>query len=236
MENRLLACLAAPDSALLAPHLKQAPLFRGAVLHEPNTPIEWVYFPMSSAVSLLAVMKGGQAVETASVGCEGAVGLSAHSRSWQASFKSIVQVQGIAKYIPASALRVAMVESEHIRDLMIRYMETLSAQSQQIAACNALHSVEQRLARWLLQISDRIDSAQIPVTQGAISQMLGVRRTTVTLVVRQFQQDNLIRCRRARITIVNPSALHALACECYGACKQAEQLVHRPNIEVKASA
>jgi len=231
MENRLLACLAEPELGLLAPHLKQVPLARGAILHRPDAQVEWVYFPMGGAVSLLAVMKGGQEVEIASVGREGAIMLSAHTGPWQAHAKSIVRVEGFAKAIPAAQLRIAMVQSEHIKEALIRYMEVLSAQSQQITACNALHSVEQRLARWLLQLSDRIGSLEIPATQDTMSQMLGVRRTTVTLVAQQFQEDNLIIYRRGRIMITNPAALYALACECYEACKEAEQFIERPDVE-----
>jgi CRP-like cAMP-binding protein len=220
MENRLLASLAAPASALLAPHLKQTPLLQGAVLHDLGRPIDWVYFPMSGAVSLLAVMKDGEAIEIASVGRDGAIGLSVQSGPWQARAKAIVQVPGIAKAIPAPLLGITMVQSAHIRDVMIRYMETLWAQTQQIAACNALHSVQQRMARWLLQMWDRTGSAELPAAHNTIAERIGVRRTTVTVVARHFQQEGLIRYRRARIIITNPIALHALACECYEACKQ----------------
>jgi CRP-like cAMP-binding protein len=232
MQNRLLAGLTAPDLALLAPHLEQVGLLRGAILHQPEAPIGQVYFPLGGSVSLLAVMKDDKAVEIAGVGREGAVGLSAHSGPWHARTTAIVQVPGVASAISASLLRVAMIQSEHIRDVIIRYMETLSGQSQQLAACNALHSVEQRLARWLLQMSDRIGSVELPVTQDTISNMIGVRRTTVTIVAQQFQQEGLIRYRRARIIVTNPTALRALACECYEACKQAEQLVQGFGIEL----
>jgi CRP-like cAMP-binding protein len=152
MENRLLARLAAPDFALLRPHFKQVSLLQGAVLQESETLIEWVYFPLSGVVSLVTVMKSGEAVEIASVGCDGAIGLSAHSGPWQAGARAIVQVPGIAKAIRAQLLGIAMGQNEHMRDVMIRYMEALWTQTRQIAACNALHSVEQRLARWPLQM------------------------------------------------------------------------------------
>ena len=223
MQNRLLSYLAAPDLALLAPHLKRVALEQGSVLQEPETSIETVYFPMSGAVSLLAVMKGGEAVEIASVGREGAVGLSARSGPWQAHAKAIVQVPGIATTIPAPLLRLAMVQSEQIRDVMIRHMETLWAQTEQLAACNALHSVEERLARWLLQMSDRIGNAELPVTQETLSQMLGVRRTTVTLVAQKLQEDGLIRYRRGHIVILDPVGLRALACECCQAHRRVEE-------------
>jgi CRP-like cAMP-binding protein len=156
-----------------------------------------------------------KAIEIASVGREGAIGMSAHSGAWQAHAGAIVQVPGSAKAIPAELLKDAMARSEHIRDVMMRYLDTLWAQTQQLAACNALHSVEQRLARWLLQIWDRIGSAEISATQNTMANQIGAQRTTVTLLAHRFQQDGLIRYRRARITITNPTALCALACECY---------------------
>jgi CRP-like cAMP-binding protein len=228
MENRLLASLAAPDFALLQPHFKQVSLLQGAVLQVLETPVEWVYFPLSGSVSLLALMKGGEAVEIASVGREGAISLSAHSGPWQARARAIVQVPGVAMAISLPLLRIAILQSEHLRDLVVRYMETLWVHSQQIAACNALHSVQQRLARWLLQLSDRVSSAELPATQEMIAKMIGAQRTTVTLAARHFQREGLIQYRRARIKITNPTALHALACECYEACKQADQLVQNP--------
>jgi CRP-like cAMP-binding protein len=234
--NRLLSCLDASDLALLAPHFRQVPLIHGDVLHEPAAAVDWVYFPLSGAVSLVTVMKGGEAIETGSVGREGAIGLSAHSGLWQTRSRALVQAPGTAKAISSSMLRAALAQSEQIRDLAIRYREALSAQAEQIAACNALHSVEERIARWLLQASDRLDGAELPVTQDALSQMLGVRRTTVTIVAQKLQQNDLIRYRRGHIIIVNPGELHALACECYDACKQADALFDQSALEVRKSA
>jgi len=236
MENRLLACLSGPDLALLAPHLKQVPLLHGAVLHEPERTVEWVYFPMSGAVSLLVVMTAGEAVEIASVGREGAIGLSAHSGPWRARTRAIVQVAGVAKALPASVLATMIGQREDMRDVMIRYQGTLAAQSQRMAACNALHSVEERLARWLLQMSDRIEGAEIPVTQDTLAQLLGVRRTTVTLVAHNLQVKGVIRYRRGHVAIASPRELRALSCECYEACKQADELVQQGDLALQTSA
>ena len=236
MDNRLLSCLDASDLGLLEPHLRRVPLVHGDVLHEPATAVDWVYFPLSGAVSLVVVMKGGETIEIGSVGREGAIGLPARLGPSHARTRAIVQAPGIANAISSSVLLTVFAQSENIRDVMIRYKETLAAQAEQIAACNALHSVEQRLARWLLQMSDRIGSAEILGTQETIAEMIGVRRTTVTLVAQQLQQEGVIRYRRAHIIITNPTALHALACECYGTCKQSDQLVQRAAIDVKASA
>jgi CRP-like cAMP-binding protein len=218
--NRLLACLGPMDLALLAHHWRRTTLDHGAVLQEQEAAVEQVYFPLSGAVSLLAVMHGGEGVETAIVGREGAVGLFADFGPWLASVRAIVQAPGIAEVVPLSQLRLAASQSEALRRTLLRYKETVSAQAQQTAACNALHSVEERMARWLLQLSDRIEHKELPVTQDTLSQMLGVSRTTVTLVAQKLQHDGLICYRRGRLIITDRAALQALACECYATCRR----------------
>ena len=214
-ENHLLAGIPAPVFALMAPHFKQIPLNQGAVLHEPETPIETAYFPLSGVVLMLAVMKAGEAVETAIVGREGAIGLIGHIGPSQAHTRATVQVPGVAKAIPVAVLRRVALQSEPVRELIARYQETLLQQTQQMVACNALHSLEERMARWLLEVSDRINDTELPVTQEILGQVLGVRRTTVTLVAQKLQQEGRIRYRRGHIVIMNPDALRAVACECY---------------------
>jgi CRP-like cAMP-binding protein len=222
--NRLLKCLPEPDLALLARHFKVVPLAYGAVLHEPEAPIGTVYFPLSGAVSLLVVMKSGEAIEIASVGREGAVGFCPRPGSWQARTRAVVQVSGLAKSVPSTVLKTVLDQREHSRDLMYRFKGTIAAQCVRTAACNALHSVEQRVARWLLQMSDQIDNSEVPVTQTALSQMLGVQRTTVTCAAQRLQNDDLIRGHRGHVSILNRESLEAVACECYDAWREAEAL------------
>jgi CRP-like cAMP-binding protein len=218
--NALLAALPLPELGLLARHFRRVSLDPAAVLQEQEAAVEWVYFPLSGAVSLLAVMQSGETIETAIIGREGAVGLFADFGPWRACTRAVVQAAGIADCIPLAQLRTIVSQSEPIRRLMLRYKETLSAQSHQTAACNALHSVEQRMARWLLQMADRLDDCALPITQDTLSQMLGVRRTTVTLVAQALQQNGTIRYRRGRIEVANRAALGALACECYATCRR----------------
>jgi CRP-like cAMP-binding protein len=235
MENRLLQSLTASDLALLEPRFKRVQLLDSTVLQEEDAPVEWIYFPLSGAVSLLMVMKGGEAAEIAGVGRDGAVGLFAKFGPWQAGIRAVVRVSGLAEAIPSSVFGNAVDQSRHIRDLMFRYKEALWAQTQRIAACNALHSVEQRIARWLLQMSDRIDCSEIPVTQDVLSQMLGVRRTTVTFIAQKLQHAGLIYYRRGHIRIDNRDALQAIACECYDAWRQADTLSYStPEVEHSA--
>jgi CRP-like cAMP-binding protein len=126
--NRLLACLAAADFAALARHLERIPLAQGAILQEEDVAVEWVYFPLSGAVSLLAVTGSGDAVETAIVGCEAAVGLFAEFGPWRASTRAVVQAPGTAERIPLPLFKAVVDQSEPIRGLMLRCKETLTAQ------------------------------------------------------------------------------------------------------------
>jgi CRP-like cAMP-binding protein len=236
MQNCLLSCLTAPDLALLAPHLVQLPLIQGAVLHEPETAILTIYFPLSGVVSLFALTKKGEAVEIASVGREGAIGVFAHSGVWRARSRAVVQIPGIAIAIASPVLRTLMGRSDRIRELVIRYKGMLAAHSQQLAACNALHSVEERVARWLLQISERSGTTNIVATQDTISNALAVRRSSVTLAAIKFQQRGVIRYGRGRISIDNPAGLRALACDCYEAERQADVLLLHDEAAARASA
>jgi CRP-like cAMP-binding protein len=214
-ENRLLAALRPSDLSLLQPHLKQIVLEQGAVLQEQEDRVERAYFPQSGMISLLAVMGDGHAIETATVGREGTVGAMSGLGPWHASSRALVTAPGIAWVIATSRLQQVVRQSDHLRNVILHYKETLLAQVQQTAGCNALHKAEERLARWLLQTRDRVDSDRIPLTQEFLSQMLGVRRTTVTLLAKGLQREGLIRYRRGRVEIINRNGLEQAACECY---------------------
>ncbi len=224
--NLLLAALPAGDFALLAPHLKPVTLVQGTVLQEQGDAIDEVYFPHDGIISLLAVMRQGEAIELATIGLEGAVGsLSGHGQR-RSHTRAVVQVPGVGMRISAQRFRQAAQESEAVRQSIVRYGEILLIQVQQTAACNALHAVEARLSRWLLQARDRLSSNTIQLTQEFLSQMLGVRRTTVTVVANMLQQAGLIRYHRGQIEIVNRPGLEARACECYEAIRlQIDQAV-----------
>jgi CRP-like cAMP-binding protein len=218
--NMLLAALPANDFALLAPYLKGCALEQGAVLQEQGEPINQVYFPHDGIVSLLAVMRHGDAVETATVGYEGAVGGFAGLGVRRSHTRAIVQVSGAALRIGAAHLRSAAKHSQAVRESILRYGEILLIQVQQTAACNALHTVEARLGRWLLQTHDRLDTDTFRLTHDFLAQMLGVRRTTVTVIANVLQQAGLIRYHRGRIEIVDRMGLEARACECYEAIRR----------------
>lgn len=217
--NSLLALLPAADFALLKPQLREIPLRQGAVLQEPGEFVQQVYFPIDGIISLLAVMRTGEAIETATIGREGAVGSLAGLGPRRSYTRAVVQVDGAALRIPAATFRAASERSAAIFDTVVRYSEMLLIQVGQTAACNALHDVEARLSRWLLQANDRLEGNTVGLTHEFLSQMLGVRRTTVTVVASNLQQAGLIKYRRGQIVIVDRPGLEARACECYAAIR-----------------
>jgi CRP-like cAMP-binding protein len=213
--NRFLATLPPHDFALLAPQLRTITLERGVMLHDVGEEIEHVYFPHTGMVSLVAVMQSGATVETATIGRGGVIGASAGLGAKSSFGRAVVQLPGTAAWISASQFRGAANQSQAIRDLVVRHNDLLLAQVQQAVACNALHALEARLCRWLLQTHDCVDGNAIPLTQEFLGQMLGVRRTTVTAAARLLQSAGLIRYRRGLIQIVDRRALEDIACECY---------------------
>lgn len=224
-QNRLLAALDPSDFALLAPHLKGVPLLQGAILQEAEAPVQHVCFPLSGMVSLVTIMDSGDVIETATVGREGAVGAFAGLGPWHAFNRAVVQLPGTAACIAAARFHAAVKQSEAIRNLILKFKEAVLAQVQQTAACNALHGLEARLARWLLQALDRFDDATLPLSQDALAQMLGVRRTSVSLTASKLQDAGLIRYRRARIDVIDRAGLEAESCECYATIRRRSDAV-----------
>jgi CRP-like cAMP-binding protein len=223
--NRLLAELDHQDFELLAPQLRPVPLKQGVTLQEQGVRVDTVYFPLSGTISLIAVMNSGDTVETAMIGREGAVGVFAGLGHWSAFARAMVQVPGIALGMPATHFHDAVLRSESMRHLLLRYEVSLLSQVSQTAACNALHSLEARLARWLLQATDRADSTPSTLTHDVISQLLGARRTTVTLLAGKLQESGMIQYRRGHITILDRPRLEATSCECYHVIRNRSEAV-----------
>jgi CRP-like cAMP-binding protein len=218
--NRLLAALPPADFGLLAPHLIETTLERGSVLSEVGQPVRRVTFPHGGLVSLLGVLPEGHAVDTAMIGREGAIGLSAGLGSPAAVSRAVVQLPGAAAQISPARLMEAASQSKAVRDMIVRYCDALLAQVQQSVACNTVHHVQERLCRWLLQAHDRIDGDTIPLTQEFLSGLLGVQRTTVTAICRMLQAEGIIDVRRGRILIRNVGALTRKSCACYGVVRR----------------
>jgi len=226
--NRLLAALQPSDFALLSPHLADFHFKQEVVLQEAGDLIEHVYFPETGMISVLAAMRDGNAIETATIGREGAVGSMAGLGSRHASGRAVVQVAGQTSQIPVAPFRAAVAESDGIRNLIVRYNDTQMALIQQSAGCNALHAVEKRLCRWLLQTRDRSDSNMLSLTQEFLSEMMGVQRTSVTMIARQLQAEGLIQYRRGRVEITDRDGLEKRACECYEVTRRKNEDVFLP--------
>jgi CRP-like cAMP-binding protein len=216
LQNRLLAALPHEDHGLIAPHLVQVELERGRLLYDPGDPIETIYFPTDGVISLMTLMENGAAIESATIGREGALGLMAAVAPRQSLSRAIVQTPVRTARMSAAALHEAWQKSPAIKQLVDRHSEALFGHAIQSVACNALHSVEARFCRWLLTCHDRISSDTVALTQEFLADMLGVQRTTVTAVARTLQEKGVIRYRRGVVDIMDRSGLEALACECYG--------------------
>jgi CRP-like cAMP-binding protein len=214
--NRLLESLPPKDYSFLAPHFRTVSLECGTVLHDAGAEIERVYFPRSGMVSLTALMHSGAMVQAAVIGRGGVLGSNAGLGSRYAFSTAVVRIAGDALRISGDQFHSAARKSEAIRTLAVAYNDLLLAQLQQSVACNALHTLEKRLSRWLLRAHDCMGDNIIPLTQECLGQMLGVRRTTLTLVAQALQRAGMISYRRGLIRIADRRALEHSACECYG--------------------
>ena len=213
--NRLLAALPHDALSCLRPHLKPVSLARGRVLCEADEPLERIYFVEVGAVSLVTVFENGTTAEMATVGSEGMVGIGILLGGEHALGRYVVPVSGFAHAIEASRLRSALRVSPELRAACETYAQAFVAHLLQNVACNAAHRVEQRCARWLLMCADQTENDTFELTQEYLAEMLGVRRSTVTVVAGTLQQAGLINYRRGTITILDRRRLEAAACECY---------------------
>jgi len=220
VQNRLLEALPAEDFALIAPQLSQVDLERGRLLYDPGDLIDVVYFPHDGVISLMTLMANGAAIESATIGREGALGLMAAVGPRQSLSRALVQTPTRASRLGAATLHEAWEKSPKIRDLVDRHTEALFGHAIQSMACNALHSVEARFCRWLLTCHDRISNDTVALTQEFLADMLGVQRTTVTAVARALQEKGAIRYRRGVVDIMDRAILEQQACECYGVIRR----------------
>jgi CRP-like cAMP-binding protein len=234
--NRLLATLPASDFDLLGPEREIVALDQDAVLSRAGDQIEYVLFPHSGAISLMIDMADGQTVATAAVGREGAVGILSVLGPSPSAITAVVRAAGTASRIPASRFHAAFNRSPTIRHAVQNHVRAMLTQLQLGSACNALHPVEARMARWLLQIRDRIDHDVLPLTQQALSQILGVRRTTVTLLMRNLRARGAIRSDRRGLIEIDRSRLAAAACECHGVMRlEVEEIFSMNTVRSRAA-
>ena len=214
--NRLLAALSPADLSLLAPHFQKVSFEPDAVLVRAGDDLDQIYFPDSGAIAFMLDMPDGQTVATMLLGREGALAsLSVLGPSFS-SVTAIARVAGTATLISAAKFRLAYARSAAIRHVVQVHAHSVLLQLQHVAACNALHRVDGRMARWLLQLHDRVSDDLLPVTQEALAQLLGVRRTTVTLTMSKLRAAGAIPSDRRGFVEIDRARLESVSCDCYG--------------------
>jgi CRP-like cAMP-binding protein len=213
--NKILSGLPSSEQARLGERLQRLSLCFGQKLYEPGDRIGFVYFPISSAISILSVMEDGESVEVATVGNEGMLGVRAFFGLETAMGRAVAQCSGDLYRLPVEAFREELQRSERLYRLVDRYSHALLTQMFQSAGCNRLHAAEQRCARWLLMIRDRCRSDELHFTQEFLGEILGVRRQSVGLIQDQLQKAGLIRYSRGKVSILDGEGLQGVACECY---------------------
>ena len=215
-KNYLLDRLSKETYNQLAPNLKTASLPQGMILHYSGEIIQDLYFPIDCLFSITITMQDGTTAETGVVGNRDVLGINALMGDRETTQTEYgVQIAGRAIKINASILRQEFENNKELRDVLLRYTQLLIAQISQTAACNRLHFLEQRLARWLLEAQNCIDSDNLRLTQEFIAQMLGVRRAGVTQAAQQLQESGLIRYSRGQIQILDQQGLETASCECF---------------------
>ena len=217
--NRILSTVSAEDMAELQPHLRLVELEHGRVLAESRQRVHKVYFPHGGILSSVVELKTGWGIEVGMIGKDGVFGAAQAMDDRMSLNKIVVQVPGWASVIDAEVVKELAGSSPEFRGLLVKYDQFLSAQVQQTAACNALHTVEQRMCTWLVRMYDLVGT-ELPLTQEFLAQMMGVRRTSVTAVAVQMQSEGLITYRRGHIRIVNMELIQKRGCECHESVRE----------------
>ncbi len=218
--NRLLAALPKDEYRRLLPNLEAFILVFGEVIYEPGDPIRHVYFPSSGIISLLAVVEDQTMLEVGMVGREGMTGLPVFMEVKNSRDRAVVQGAGVAMRMKTTAFRKECNNGDLLPRLLRRYTHSLLTQVAQGVVCNRYHSIDERLARWLLMTSDRMGADEFQLTQEFLSNMLGVRREGVNKAASGLQKRNLISYSRGTLTTLNRVGLEAVACRCYGIIKK----------------
>lgn len=228
-ENRLLQALPPDVSEKLLAQLEALDMEVRHSVFEADQPYEYVYFPFSAVVSVHTRMREGVAVEIATIGREGMVGLEIFLRGEHTPASAFCQIAGRAARMRAGTFREAVRDSAPLNDLLLRYTQTMLTYVSQSAACNRAHSIDERCARWLLMTHDRVPGDRFDLTQEFLAEMLGVRRPSVSVAASILQRAGFIRYSRGRVEVVDRAGLESAACECYGViAREYERLIGTP--------
>jgi|SRR5688572_30739105 len=229
-QNRLLSVLSRDLQIRLLPRMEKISFPVKQIVYEPGQLMTHAYFPLSGVISLLITLKGGGAVEVATIGNEGLVGTPLFLGAERSTLKVVCQVSGQALKMRADNLKRSVEEFPELNALVRRYAQGLADQVAQTTACNHVHSVQARMCRWLLMTHDRVGADEFHLTQEFLAQMLGVRRPSVTVAAGLLQRAGLIRYQRGRIRVADRAGLEAGACECYETVRQEiDRLIGAPS-------
>jgi len=228
--NQLLGAFEPDALARLQPHFQHQTLKLGTIVCEAGGHLEHAYFPTGAVFSLLTLLQNGSAMECANIGREGAFGLFAAMYSRSSFNQCVVQLQGQAIRCPIEPLRYEFQNSVYAQNLFVSYSETLLSQVMQSTACNSLHSVEERICRWLLMMHDRAEGEFLTYTHEFLAHMLGANRTSITLAAQNLQNAGLISYRRGTIQIRDRAGLEQTSCECYAVVKARFDSFLRPDL------
>jgi CRP-like cAMP-binding protein len=220
VSNKILLSISDGDYSSLRPHLEYVNLPNHLILHEAGGKIEFAYFPNRGLISLVVVMKDGKTAEAGIVGNEGFTGTPAAVGLSRSPLQAVVQITGDGFRVEVEKLQTTLESAPQLQLMLNRYTVVRSMQVAQTSACNRLHDIEQRLARWLLMTQDRVDSESLPITHDFLATMLGTGRPSVSLAAGVLQRKQIIEYTRGAVKVVNRKRLEHSACECYAANQQ----------------
>ncbi len=218
--NKILLWISDREYSLILPHLEFLDMPHHLILYEPDEPLEFVHFPNSGMVSLVIATEDGRTVEVGEVGREGFAGVQAAVGIDKNQVREIVQIAGDGFRVKIGALKSVLQSAPELQRILTRYAVVQGMQFAQTAACNRLHNIEQRLARWLLITQDRVDSSTLAITHDFLATMLGTDRPTVSLAARVLQDKQIIGYTRGAVQILNRAKLKECSCECYEVIQQ----------------
>ena len=229
-DNLLLAALPREEFDRFSEQLEVVSLTLGVTLYRPDELIDFVYFPTEGVVSLLAVLEGGETVETGVVGREGMVGFPVVFGTYKTANQALVQGSGSALRLRAKSLHALIKNGGPLHDLLLRYIYTIVSQISQTAACNRIHTLNERLARWLLLTHDRINRDQFSLTHELLARMLGTRRAGVSVAASALRDAGLIDYSRGQVEVLDRKGLEEASCECYAVVRaEFDRMFGHPN-------
>ncbi|MGC1485043.1 MAG: Crp/Fnr family transcriptional regulator [Candidatus Acidiferrum sp.] len=226
IRNKILLAMSDVEFRAIRPYLKYLTLPSHLRLHEPHQPLKFVYFPNEGLISLVVVMANGKTVEAGIVGSEGIAGLPGIVGLSRAPIREVMQIGGNGFRVKIRDMKKMLESAASLQKIVEHYTMMLGLQVAQTAACNRLHDIDRRLARWLLMAHDRVDSGTLRITHDFLATMLGTDRPSVSKAAGLFQRMNIIKYSRGAVKILNRSALEDQACECYAVIQLYAHMSH----------